>query len=279
MSISESQGVQDYKFTGKELDMMNGLNLYDFEARTYDPAVGRFLSVDPMAEKYYHISPYAYCSNNPVNRIDPNGMDDYSINLKGKIELIKETKDEMDRLIALGKNDKIEYDDDGNMTNASLGVNKGILDNQKKSGGITYMSVKGNEQAEGMFKFLSENTTVEWGRVAYGNTSNYITTEKNAMRNGAMQIAYEKLFSVKKGNLVTLIDHSHPNLESQNGRIDPLPSGYLETPVRKGTTGDKGVAEWLYKYYPQFAPNIRLRVYRTNGEGYIRYDNKKIYYK
>jgi RHS repeat-associated protein len=73
MSGSDNQGLQDYKFTGKELDMMNGLNLYDFEARTYDPAVGRFLSVDPMAEKYYHMSSYAYCANNPINAIDPDG--------------------------------------------------------------------------------------------------------------------------------------------------------------------------------------------------------------
>jgi RHS repeat-associated protein len=73
MSISDNQGVQDYKFTGKELDMMNGLNFYDFEARTYDPATGRFLSVDPMAEKYYHISPYLYCAGDPVNATDPTG--------------------------------------------------------------------------------------------------------------------------------------------------------------------------------------------------------------
>jgi RHS repeat-associated core domain len=53
--------------------MEHGLNLYDFHARTYDLGTGRFLSVDPMAEKYYSISPYAYCANNPLIYVDPTG--------------------------------------------------------------------------------------------------------------------------------------------------------------------------------------------------------------
>jgi len=41
----------------------------------YDPAVGRWLSPDPLAEKYYGISPYVFCGNNPANFIDPDGRD------------------------------------------------------------------------------------------------------------------------------------------------------------------------------------------------------------
>jgi RHS repeat-associated protein len=68
-------GKQPYKFGGKEYETMHGLNLYDFVARPYDPAAGQFLTPDPMAEKYPWISPYAYCGNNPVNYIDPDGRD------------------------------------------------------------------------------------------------------------------------------------------------------------------------------------------------------------
>ena len=39
-----------------------------------DPALRRFSTEDPMAEKYYSISPYAYCANNPILFIDPDGM-------------------------------------------------------------------------------------------------------------------------------------------------------------------------------------------------------------
>ncbi|GAB6013050.1 RHS repeat-associated core domain-containing protein [Viscerimonas tarda] len=63
------QNVQAYKYNGKEFDTMHGLNLYDYSARQVDPAVGRFTTVDPLAEKYYNISPYAYCYNNPTRDI------------------------------------------------------------------------------------------------------------------------------------------------------------------------------------------------------------------
>ncbi|WP_254887077.1 RHS repeat domain-containing protein, partial [Bacteroides xylanisolvens] len=65
--------VQSYKYNGKELDRKGGLDWYDYGARYYDAAIGRWHAVDPLAEKYYGISPYAYCVNNPISLIDPDG--------------------------------------------------------------------------------------------------------------------------------------------------------------------------------------------------------------
>ena len=62
----------NYKFNGKE---MMRYDWYNFGARIMDPVVGRWWVPDPMAEKYYHISPYVYCGNNPINYIDPDGQD------------------------------------------------------------------------------------------------------------------------------------------------------------------------------------------------------------
>lgn len=72
---SEGQDEQPYKYNGKEQDRRHGLNMYDYSARHMEPAIGRFTTVDPHAERYYSMSPYAYCGNNPINFIDPNGMD------------------------------------------------------------------------------------------------------------------------------------------------------------------------------------------------------------
>ena len=74
------QGVQRYKFGGKELDRSYGLDAYDFEARPYNPLLMRFTGVDPLASKYPAISPFAYCANNPVLNIDPTGEDYWSTN-------------------------------------------------------------------------------------------------------------------------------------------------------------------------------------------------------
>ena len=68
---------QPYKYNGKELDTMHGLNTYDYGARQFNPILARWDRMDPLCEKYYSISPYAYCGNNPVKRIDPNGLDWY----------------------------------------------------------------------------------------------------------------------------------------------------------------------------------------------------------
>ena len=69
---------QRYRFSGKELDKQNGLNMYDFGARLFDVAgVPMWTSVDPLAEKNYPYSPYSYCAGDPVNKIDPDGRDDY----------------------------------------------------------------------------------------------------------------------------------------------------------------------------------------------------------
>ena len=72
--FASSQNVQPYKHNGKELDTKKGLNWYDYGAREYDAVLGRFTTMDPMAEKYYAVSPYTYCVNNPIKFVDPTGM-------------------------------------------------------------------------------------------------------------------------------------------------------------------------------------------------------------
>ena len=62
-----------YRFNGKEEQVIGNIGLIDYGARFYDPDLSRWTTPDPLAEKYYSISPYAFCNNNPVNFVDPDG--------------------------------------------------------------------------------------------------------------------------------------------------------------------------------------------------------------
>ena len=73
--FASAGNIQPYKYNGKELDTKKGLNWYDYGARHYDAVLGRFITVDALYDKHFKVSPYVYCGNEPVGRIDPDGND------------------------------------------------------------------------------------------------------------------------------------------------------------------------------------------------------------
>ena len=100
------QNKQPYKYNGKEFIEMHGLDEYYSIFRNYYPAIGRTTTMDPHAENYYNISPYAWCGNNPVNRIDPDGRDWYSHKNEDEKEEIRWTnyksQEDMDKNDIIG---------------------------------------------------------------------------------------------------------------------------------------------------------------------------------
>jgi RHS repeat-associated protein len=117
--------VQPYKYNGKELDTKKGLNWHDYGARHYDAALGRWFVVDPLAEKYYSISAYGYCLNNPVKFIDPYGKDVYGFDFNtGRLSIVEYNKDDFDK-INLGtfdENNNFMVTDKTNFLELSKGI-------------------------------------------------------------------------------------------------------------------------------------------------------------
>ena len=91
-------------FSGKESQsfLSADIPLLDFGARMYDPTTARWTAIDPMAEEYYSVSPYAYCIGNPVSFVDPNGESTWVTRGEGGTFIVTDKGDPFD-------NDSIIY--------------------------------------------------------------------------------------------------------------------------------------------------------------------------
>ena len=75
--LSYNSELQRNKYIGKELDHTDGLDWYDHGARMYDAAKVSWDRMEPLYDKYYHLNPYLYSGDNPINSIDNTGEDSY----------------------------------------------------------------------------------------------------------------------------------------------------------------------------------------------------------
>ena len=170
-SVASTSSPNRWHFSGKEdQSFLNaGIPLLDFGARMYNPAIARWTAADPLSEKYYGISPYAYCLGNPISIIDPNGMDIWTMDEKGNVVWVKESDDH--RLYYMN-NDGLLSDDYVSVSDRS------ILDDLTKTeakvdGGAkvsSHTSKSGINDIFKVFKFASDKTKVEWAVHRNGDT-------------------------------------------------------------------------------------------------------------
>lgn len=238
-----------YKYNNKELDRMHGLDLYDYGARMQNGM--QFTTIDPLAEKYYSVSPYAYCKNNPIRFIDPNGMDLWSVNEKG--EIVSHEEDEsLDKITIVDREGKVKIDKNGN--DISISFKYGTINTLKlryrtsikgKEKTIEFFKIKGDENGKKIFEFLADpkkTTKVEWSYAKVGknegeNGMNMIGTTNEDGDTGAGAVLNAYNYTIRE------LDHNHPN-------------GSFALP--KGDLANRDS-------YLQNNPNIKLNIY-SNGQ-------------
>ncbi len=253
---------QRYRFGGKELDRMYGLDWYDFGARMYDPLLYRWMTMDPLCEKYYDISPYVYCNNDPINIFDPNGMDQYEINGLGTVvNIIKD--DEKDAFYRVNKTEDGTY----YRTGAYLVLPYSSVSQYNEAKDIENVSysvfiINNVSAGKSLFEFFADNTSVEWTQYSLsdskGNNFSTVSSSHQALcdsSGGALQN-----WILENGLSVKEHAHNHPNENPVE-----MPSGLL--PDDK--YGDIDFARNL---------NYKLQMANKDPPIYKLYVNKKYIY-
>ena len=254
--ISMGAGEHPYRYNGKELVQMHGQDEYDSHARWYYPAICRTTTMDPLCEKYYNISPYAWCGNNFANAVDLNGMDTWNIDSLGYV-VSHETHAEEDVI------NIVEKDNDGyyipmmkDGQPVSIKFKYGTIESHssydvhykssKEDGKVTDITVdlfkvRGDENASKLFKFFSDNITysteIEYSWFQLGLSGikglNYISTGHEKGMDASGQYIFNHY--LQYGYTIRAHYHSHPyspkasssDLVFANGIINTLKQHHL----------------------------------------------------
>lgn len=166
-------GDYRYGFNGKENDQDWGKLIQDYGFRLYNPAIAKFLSVDPLAPEYPELTPYQFASNTPIEAVDWDG-------LEARFDL---DQDRWTRRLAKGKITKKQFLDNHFYTGAGGVIGSIMLADHSFTGGVitrTFIptSITRAGIMRGLF-LLGADASVQYGVNRYYKGMNHRTSQKN----------------------------------------------------------------------------------------------------
>ena len=240
-----------YTFSAKEKDVETGYNY--FGARYYNSGLSIWLSVDPMSDGRPWLSPYNYCQNSPIGKIDKDGRFDTDWGLKptGEIVQIGETNNNPDVLFFLDQNGNKTTDRKGNEQKIELGGKikvynaKNMYTNYSKPQTfIQFESFEdGKKMFEGMYSFTKRNSKNEYCFYGYRFENNDYFVMCTSYEQGSVISEIPLLFA-EKGELY--FDY-HYHFEGC----------YQSSHVTNGHDADREFGEKVRLH----SPNVQLGIY------------------
>jgi RHS repeat-associated protein len=263
---------QKYRYNGKELYGAS-LGWYDYGARYYDACLGRFLGVDPLAEKYPSWTAYHYVHNNPLRYDDPTGM-----SANDKIDVNKQTGNIT--VTPAAGNDEVRLVNDGKVENSYIYGKNGSFckenDIQSDKNG-TSVTMSDENKAQKFYEFAAQSN-VEFGKLDVeknGAKISVVITSHDEKGVGTLPGLVET-FSVA-GYTGIKQSHSHPDGQSvPSGHYDDNDpkNPYSLNPVPKGhkdyKTGDAQNARWTQS--KSGFKNTKFEVYNPKTGSKTTYD-------
>lgn len=219
-------------------------------------------TIDPHCEKYYSVTPYGYCFNNPLRFIDPDGRDVWEINDEGRIiNRIEDKTQDAFYMVDKDGNRTYKTNDDGNKVYNSITFEYGTItavrhpkvnsltsENKKEERALTLFDVKGDSNAKQLFEFFAhtKNTKVEWTHAKIGSEKsekNIIGTSNSESSTPVGHYLRQTNYTLKE------VNHNHP-------------SG-----IPRPSLGD--IAGSVH--YRVVFPDIKLQIYTHKDKKYTQY--------